>query len=281
MNKLIFFTTFFSIFNLVNIYGQPVESLVFKGEIGFSIGQAVYFGDLNPNANFNGFSNSLGAFYKKNISKHVGLKVSLEYNELSYDDKLNLTNQDLNNRNLRFGNRTLEASFATEFNFFQYNPGSKSYNFSPYFGIGVGLLYYNPFTQDDDNKIVYLRPLITERISINDKIEKYTQFALTVPITIGVKYNINQKINLFGEFTYRFTNTDYIDDVSTNYAGIRAFPSGSTESKLQDRSVDQVYGLPGFRRGTGNYNDSFMSFKLGLSLNIIESCCPNIQKLYQ
>ena len=281
MNKLLFFTIFFSVFILVNLYGQPVESLVFKGETGFSIGQAVYFGDLNPNANLNGFSNSFGAFYKKNFSKHVGLKVSLEYNELSYDDKLNLTNQDLYNRNLRFGNRTLEAAFATEFNFLQYNPGNKLYNFTPYIGIGVGLLYYNPFTYRDDNKLEYLRPLITERTSIYDNTEKYAQFALSLPITFGFKYNLNQKINLFTEFTYRFTNTDYIDDVSTNYAGINAFPNGSTESKLQDRSIDQVYGLPGFRRGTGNYNDSFMSFKLGLSINIIQSCCPNIQNLYQ
>ena len=49
--------------------------------------------------------------------------------------------------------------------------------------------------------------------------------AVCFPLTVGVKYAINSDLNVFGEIGYRFTNTDYLDDVSTTYAGPEAFPA--------------------------------------------------------
>jgi hypothetical protein len=48
--------------------------------------------------------------------------------------------------------------------------------------------------------------------------------SLCVPFTFGAKYSINENMNVFAEIGYRFTNTDYLDDVSTTYAGPDAFP---------------------------------------------------------
>jgi hypothetical protein len=47
--------------------------------------------------------------------------------------------------------------------------------------------------------------------------------AVCIPFTVGVKYSINEDMNVFAEIGYRFTTTDYIDDVSTTYAGPDAF----------------------------------------------------------
>jgi hypothetical protein len=49
--------------------------------------------------------------------------------------------------------------------------------------------------------------------------------AIAFPLTVGFKYAINSDINVFAELGYRFTNTDYLDDVSTNYADPTLFPT--------------------------------------------------------
>jgi hypothetical protein len=62
-----------------------------------------------------------------------------------------------------------------------------------------------------------------------------------VPFGIGAKYALNEKLNVFAEETYRFTTTDYIDDVSTTYApdafpAVHANGNPTTWFLLQDRS---------------------------------------------
>ena len=42
---------------------------------------------------------------------------------------------------------------------------------------------------------------------------------------MGIKYNLRNNINFTFEISYRFTNTDYLDDVSTTYAGPACLPS--------------------------------------------------------
>ena len=66
--------------------------------------------------------------------------------------------------------------------------------------------------------------------------------AICFPIGIGIKYSINQSLNLSFEIAHRFTTTDYIDDVSTTYIGIDKFPSPNGQPSLayllQDRSYE-------------------------------------------
>ncbi len=45
--------------------------------------------------------------------------------------------------------------------------------------------------------------------------------ALVVPIGVGVKYALNERMNLGFEVVYRYTTTDYLDDVSKTYVGVR------------------------------------------------------------
>lgn len=85
--------------------------------------------------------------------------------------------------------------------------------------------------------------------------------AVAIPLGVGVKYALNENWNIFAEVNYRLTTTDYIDDVSSSYAGAQAFQAntynGSTRdlwyaSQLQDRSAitnnGNAIGTKGYQR---------------------------------
>ena len=106
--------------------------------------------------------------------------------------------------------------------------------------------------------------------------------ALSVPIGVGVKYSLNQRVNLTFEIQYRFTGTDYMDDVSTTYAGSDAFtplPNGdpSPAFLLQDRSYEVKYpiGLAGRQRGISTRKDQFVTAQVGVTFNLTSYRCPS------
>jgi hypothetical protein len=91
-------------------------------------------------------------------------------------------------------------------------------------------------------------------------------------------------VNVGFEVVYRFTTTDYIDDVSTTYAGPAAFPplpngQPSLAGTLQDRSY--VYGTPigvaGKQRGYSNQKDSYVMAEFMVSINLTSYKCPTVK----
>jgi hypothetical protein len=130
-----------------------------------------------------------------------------------------------------------------------------------------------------------LRPLGTEGqvIGYNGR-KQYNTMAFCFPLGAGVKYNINEKINLSFEISQRFTNTDYLDDVSSTYIGASRFtllPNGlpSTAALLQDRSYEldpnNLLGVEGRQRGFSKQKDQYIFAEIGISLNISSYRCPS------
>ena len=266
------------------IFSQPVESILARSEYGIAVGAVTYYGDLNPYYNFNSLKPSIQLFYLKNnfLIKNIGLKLGVDYNYLHYADKYNDNNHiDLIARNLSFTNETFGISAQLNFNFLNYSPLS-NYNWvTPYLNVGIGALYSNPFDFDAQNNKVFLQPLITERINNFDVNVKYNSIVLTLPISLGFKVSVSKLLNLFAECTYTLTNTDYLDDVSKQYAGQAAFNNDKIANYFQDRSTQQQFGVKDKSRGTaGSGNDGFISFKLGMSFNKFISCCPPVKKMF-
>ena len=54
------------------------------GEFGFTAGAAQYFGDLNHNANFNTPKIALGAYYLKQFTPYLGMRVSAHFIQVGY-----------------------------------------------------------------------------------------------------------------------------------------------------------------------------------------------------
>ncbi|MFP5041517.1 DUF6089 family protein [Parasediminibacterium sp. JCM 36343] len=255
---------------------QLTETYEHKGEYGASIGVAHYFGDLNPNAAINKPKFSGGIFYKRQLNNYIGIKASGNYSLLGYSDAYSKDSAQ-RIRNLSFNSNVWEVSLSGDFNFFKFYPELPEYRFTPYVSLGIGVMHFDPYTYIDGTK-VFLRDLGTEgqgRTDYPDR-KKYSKYALIVPIGFGFKYNITNEINLFGELTYRFTSTDYLDDVSTTYVtpDVGNFKSNQI-NQLSDRSG--VYGYthaPGQQRGNSTQKDAYATLQIGISVNIQDYKCP-------
>ena len=264
------------LFTTTCLKAQYLESFEHVGELGISFGVAHYFGDLNPSINFNRPKQSAAIHYTKQFNNYVGLKVSATYAFLAYADKYsnNIVQQT---RNLSFNTDVYEFSLNGTFNFFQFNPGFEGYDYTPYIGIGIGVFSYDPYAYLKDEKY-YLRTIGTEGqgSDIYPTKTPYKNSAFCIPLTLGFKYALNAKMNIFTELRYRFTNTDYLDDVSTIYTP-DAFAAGSTALLLSDRSYETgvTIGQKGRQRGNTLANDAFATFHIGLSFNFESYNCPN------
>ncbi|MEP6847157.1 MAG: DUF6089 family protein [Panacibacter sp.] len=259
---------------------QLYESNVHEGEFGASIGLAHYFGDLNTTAAINRPKFSGGIYYVKQFNNYVGLKIAADYARLGYSD-IYSTNEVQKRRNLSFNTNLWEASLSGYFNFFKFIPGVEGYNYTPYVSLGIGVFMYDPYAYLDGQKY-FLRALGTEGQGRDtNAAAPYSTMGVSFPLTVGFKYSINSDINVFAELGYRFTNTDYIDDVSTTYADPNSFPalpdgSPSPEFLLQDRSYE--YGTPigikGRQRGNSLQKDSYIMLHFGVSINLSSYKCP-------
>jgi hypothetical protein len=124
-------------------------------------------------------------------------------------------------RNLHFKNTVLEAHARGQFKFWDRprhwnrSAGSRGYVF-----LGVGMFTSNPKARvrNDSNDIVNpiwykLRELTTEG---QDK--PYSLVAFSMPMGFGFDWNLTGGWQVGLEVNWRYTSTDYLDDVSGSYA---------------------------------------------------------------
>lgn len=261
------------------------ESIVQSGEIGVTLGAASYFGDLNTRADLSHSKVAFGAFFRKQFGDYIALRVGGQYALVGYSDSYS-KNTVQKSRNLSFNSNIWELTLQGDFNFFKFNPIDPYYRWTPYLTFGIGVFAFDPYAYLDNQKY-YLRPLGTEGQGSTafPSRKQYNTMAVCFPLGMGIKYAINEKINLGFEVVYRFTGTDYLDDVSTTYAGLSTFPtlpdgSLSTAALLQDRSYeygDRV-GTKGRQRGYSGQKDSYMTGQFTVSFNLTTYRCPPVPK---
>jgi hypothetical protein len=172
-------------------------------------------------------------------------------------------------------------SVSGDFNFFKFVPGFEEYSFTPYVSLGIGVFSFDPYAYLGGQKY-FLRPLGTEGQGspLYPNKKPYSPIAMSIPLGVGLKYALNQNTNIFGEISYRFTSTDYLDDVSGTYApdAFPLLPNGqpSVAFLLQDRSYEtgSMIGIKGRQRGNSSTKDSFVTLQVGISFNIQSYKCP-------
>jgi len=289
MKKLTVLTILFTIVLVNNINAQRYD-YVQQGEFGVTIGAAHYFGDINTRAALNRPKPALGLFFRKQFGNYVGMRVAAHYAQVGYSD-IYSKNDYQKTRNLSFNSNIWELAVQGDFNFFKFVPGDPDHLFTPYVTLGAGVFSYDPYAYLDGKK-EFLRPLGTEgQIAGYKGRKQYSTMAFCFPLGAGVKYNINEKMNLSFEISQRFTTTDYLDDVSTTYVGANnasvifpALPNGdpSTAYKLQDRSTEvlgtsvQPLGFgEGRQRGFSKQRDQYIFAEIGISFNISSYKCPS------
>lgn len=253
----------------------------YVGEVGLEGGVGEYFGDLNTSTSFRALKPTVGLFYRYFFTEYFGASAHLHFAQLGFSDVYNHPT-DEHIRNLSFDTNIWDFSLQGDFNFFHFVPGSISYRFTPYFTLGLGVFHFNPYAYYHDDKY-YLQPLGTEGqySPLYPKRKPYPLWSLEVPIGVGFKYNLTRSWNIACAVTYHFTGTDYLDDVSTTYAGIAAFPPDASgkqtmASILQDRSG--VYGVPigeaGRQRGNSRNRDQFIGIEFSIAYLLDSYHCP-------
>jgi hypothetical protein len=253
------------------------ESFTHIGEFGIQAGASHYFGDLNTSTGLKRPHPAIGLFYRKQFNNYAALRTGVCYTQLSYSDNLQDQNEFQRIRNLDFRTSIWEFSLMGDFNFFRFNPEVPNEKFTPFLTFGLGLFHYNPFTYYQGEKY-FLRALGTEgqnSVKYPDR-KEYGIIGLSIPVGFGFKWAMNEKVNFHLEFTHRFTNTDFIDDVSGNYAGADAFQPNSVALMLQDRSIESgtSIGKEGGQRGFSANKDQFMIVNVGVTLNFSSYRCP-------
>ncbi len=275
----------FIYFLVLPIVGFSQNSIVQEGEIGFGIGAAHYFGDLNTRAKINRPKSAVTAFFRKNLNNYVAMRVAASFAQLGYSDIYNTHNTVMTQRNLSFNTSVWELAVQGDFNFFKFLPGEPGMSYTPYLTFGIGAFNYDPYAYLNGEKYI-LRPLGTEgqgSPTYPDRLQ-YSSMAFSFPIGAGFKYAINERMNVGFEILYRFTNTDYLDDVSKTYVDPSVFPplpdgGPSPAFILSDRSVQlgTPIGIPGRQRGSGSYQkDHFATAMFFIIFNLQSYKCPTV-----
>lgn len=261
------------------------NSIVQEGEFGIGIGAAHYFGDLNTRAQINRPKLAAGIFFRKNFGNYIALRVSGTFAQLGYSDIYNTKNEYMRRRNLSFNTNVWELGLQGDFNFYRFMPGDPDFRFTPYVTFGVSAFSYDPYAYLGGQKY-YLRPLGTEGQGSADSTlrnrKQYGPMAFAIPFGVGVKYSINDRINIGFEIIHRFTNTDYLDDVSKTYVDPSVFPVNPDGSPnpallLSDRSYETgtPIGIKGRQRGVSQNKDQFVTAMFYVSFNLQSYKCPS------
>ena len=257
--------------------------MIQEGEFGIGIGGAHYFGDLNTRAHLNRPKFAATAFFRKNFGNYIAVRAGATFAQLGYSDVYNTHNEYMQRRNLSFNSNVWELALQGDFNFFRFMPGEPGYNFTPYVTLGVGVFNYDPYAMLLGQKH-YLRPLNTEGQGTTQYPDRkpYGSMAFSIPFGAGVKYCINERINIGFEIVHRVTGTDYLDDVSTTYVDKSIFPTlpngdPSPAALLSDRSYElgEPIGIPGRQRGIATQKDQFATAIFYISFNLQSYRCPS------
>lgn len=256
------------------------DAIVQEGEFGFGVGAGHYFGDLNTKAKLNRPKMAASLFFRKNFGNYIAVRLAGSFTQLGYSDVYNDHNEFMKRRNLSFNSKVWELGLQGDFNFYRFMPGDPDFRFTPYVTLGVSAFSYDPYAYLGGEKY-NLRQLGTEGQYDTTGNKPYGTMALAIPFGVGLKYALNDRINIGFEVVHRFTATDYLDDVSKTYPGAAAFPpnpdgSPSAAFLLSDRSYETgtPIGIKGQQRGNSQNKDQFITAIFYLSFNLQSYRCP-------
>jgi hypothetical protein len=258
-------------------------------DFGVNLGGANYVGDVGGkqsetqpwllDMNLSQTRYSFGGFYRYNFTKNIAAKLSVNYARIAGADSLSgIVTQRA--RNLSFRTDIIEANITAEYYFFTMTNISRASNsridFGSYVFAGGGVALFYPYAQLD-NKWYSLRPLQTEGVD-----NAYDEMTVIVPLGAGAHFTFNKKLRIGVELGYRFTFTDYLDDISTRYAPesdlpfVESVALANRSAEAFQRGDEELVPIQGFfapgqpsRRGNPENNDGYFLGQISISYAIV------------
>jgi hypothetical protein len=176
-------------------------------------------------------------------------------------------------RNLSFRNRIKELTVVAYFDLFENDATYLSrVKWTPFVFVGATAFLHNPQAQapatdllnnplPEAGEWVDLRPLGTEGqystlnpTDVNYGIKAYSKFQFAIPMGLGARFRLNDVMDLWAEIGFRYTFTDYLDDVSGNYVDLGVL-NGPLSKAMSYRSNELPAGqLPPLQEYTARDN---------------------------
>lgn len=232
------------------------------------LGLSNYFGDLCPTGDC--YTNSklnlgFGADYRMN--DYIFFTLNAQYYRLDGSDQQS-GNTGRFKRNLSFRADNFEISAIGNLEFLNYNTfrylSRREFPISMYAFLGVGMTTNNPKALYKGD-YVSLRPLETENVS-------YSGVTAVIPFGLGIGYKVLDNLAVSVQAGYRYSFSDYLDDVSTTYADPAALKSDlARELAFRGGEVGfDGYG-PGSKRGNPASKDGYLlvDFKVSYQLPVV------------
>jgi Outer membrane protein beta-barrel domain len=239
-----------------------------KWVVSVGSGLASYFGELkNPGEVFNGTLYNIEVGAERRINERISVRGNLTFFQTKGSDAVSADPSRIP-RNLSFISSNFEMAAIGIVQLF---PEVGRYYqrplINPYIFLGIGGTYFNAKAAlpdqlhdgtpvADAGKKTSLRQYRTELID-------YSPVTVVIPFGVGVKMVIAPTLNISINGGYRYTGTDYLDDVSTVNVGTAAF-SDPLAAALSDRAPE--IGLEprpiGAIRGNPDKNDGYFIFSV-------------------
>lgn len=282
--RVVFFFSFFSLGQLV--FGQNFLSWKFNDRyfsLSAGVGAVTYFGDLNSQNKIDGRIKLSSFALEARLLNHISTRIESAYYAMEGSDSQAEEGSFEQQRNLSFASKNLEGNlqvlyYLKPYKGIYYN----RWKWDPYVGIGIGITSYNPFAKLRGEKY-FLRKLPTEPN------KKYGKTTLIIPVTAGMKFRVNKYSNLIFEAGYRYTTTDYLDDVSTVFPEpnkiflIDQLANRRDEIKVVNQDAYDAL-IPRARRGDKHKKDSylFVSVKVEIYLpkNLLSGAKSNLKQSF-
>lgn len=221
--------------------------------VGLSVNALNYYGDLAPrpqrvSTDISFTRPGIGLSFAHRFGPRYTLQAQFMFGNLRGSDSESADQGDLSNgvyryqRNLSFRNQIKELSVVAVFDLFQNQSTYISrVKWTPYVYLGAAAFLSNPQAQAPATDLngnalaeagewVNLRKLGTEGqyanldpTDVNYGIKPYKSLNLAIPFGIGVRFRLNEVMDLWGDLGFRYTFTDYLDDVSQNYVDLGVF----------------------------------------------------------
>ncbi len=253
-----------SICALLLLFATPASHAQ-NSEFGAMFGTTFYLGDLNQSGLFKQPHLAGGFMYRYNLSPRWALKANFLFGKVSGSD----FGTENARRNLSFTSPITELSVEAELNFLKlYNAPQKN-RFTPYIFAGITLFSFNPQAQlTPDGPFYDLQSLGTEGQEMTDEsAPRYSLTSVAIPFGIGVKFTIGRSFSIGAEWGFRYTFTDYLDDVKGVYYDNTQLRDrrGSIVADLADRTPELLdeFGQPlpnnaaGTQRGNTTTTDLY------------------------
>jgi len=138
---------------------------------------------------------------------------------------------------------------------------------SPYLFGGIGIIQFQPQGQYQ-GEWMDLRPLGTEGQGLDGSgTTLYGTRAVSVPLGLGWRAHLGPWLTAQAEAQWTWIQSDYVDDVSGNYADVAALREarGDAAAYFADPTGR---GISGYSRGQSDQNDGLIRVNVGLGLHL-------------